>query len=108
MTEDVIIVPIVFGLPTIAVIVRMLLRHREKMAELHRPAPTAASPLEERLTHVENALDAIAIEMERVGEGQRFLTKVFTQRGDRGELNAGGHPAAVTSAGAPPKAVTPH
>jgi hypothetical protein len=87
MTEDVIIVPIVFGLPTIAVVVRMLLRHREKMAEMKRQSAPESSVIEERLARVESAIDAIAIEMERVGEGQRFLTKVLTQRGEqRGEL----------------------
>jgi hypothetical protein len=99
MTEDVIIVPIVFGLPTIAVIVRMLLRHREKMAELDRNAVPSTPALEERLTRVETALDAIAIEMERVGEGQRFLTKVFTQRGEL--------PAPPPPAVAPPRTITP-
>jgi hypothetical protein len=103
MTEDVIIVPIVFGLPTIAVIVRMLLRHREKMAELDRNSTPSTSMLEERLTRVENALDSIAIEMERVGEGQRFLTKVFTQRGPAGEL-----PASPPTPASAPRTITPH
>ena len=31
----------------------------------------------ETLKRVEQAVDAIAIELERVGEGQRFLTKVL-------------------------------
>jgi hypothetical protein len=30
---------------------------------------------------VAQALDAIAIEVERIGEGQRFLTKLMTGRG---------------------------
>ena len=30
----------------------------------------------ETLKHVEQSVDAIAIELERIGEGQRFLTKV--------------------------------
>lgn len=34
----------------------------------------------ETLNRVEQAVDAIAIELERVGEGQRFLTKVLADR----------------------------
>ena len=41
--------------------------------------------LEGRLASLENrptaqALDAIAVEIERIGEGQRFLTKLLTER----------------------------
>ena len=32
------------------------------------------------LDRVEHAVDAIAIEMERIGEGQRFLTRVLAER----------------------------
>jgi hypothetical protein len=34
----------------------------------------------ETLTRVQQSVDAIAIELERVGEGQRFLTKVLADR----------------------------
>lgn len=33
---------------------------------------------------VNQALDAIALEVERIGEGQRFLTKLLTERDARG------------------------
>ena len=42
-------------------------------------APEIAS----RLNHLEQSLDAIAVEVERVGEGQRFITRLFTERGER-------------------------
>jgi hypothetical protein len=35
--------------------------------------------LVDRLTHLEQSLDAVAIEVERIGEGQRFMTRVFTE-----------------------------
>jgi hypothetical protein len=34
--------------------------------------------LAERLTRLDQAVDTIAIEVERISEGQRFLTKVMT------------------------------
>jgi hypothetical protein len=37
--------------------------------------------LSDRLTHLEQSLDAIAIEVERIGEGQRFITRFFTENG---------------------------
>ena len=36
--------------------------------------------LSSRLTNLEQSLDAIAVEVERVGEGQRFMTRLFTER----------------------------
>jgi hypothetical protein len=43
----------------------------------------AAAPLalaDERLVRIEQAVDAIALEVERIAEGQRFLTKLQTDR----------------------------
>jgi hypothetical protein len=45
--------------------------------------------LSERLTRLEQAVDTIAIETERISEGQRFLSKLFADTGARGALNPG-------------------
>jgi hypothetical protein len=74
-----IIVPAVFGIPAIVWIVRMAFRHKEKMAEL-QSGRTRDPELEARLRRLEQAVDAIAVEVERVGEGQRFVTKLLGDR----------------------------
>ena len=38
------------------------------------------SDVSARLERIEQAVDAIAIEMERVSEGQRFTTKLLSER----------------------------
>ena len=38
---------------------------------------------EDRLKRLEQAVDSIAVELERVGEGQRYLTKVMAERGSK-------------------------
>jgi hypothetical protein len=46
-------------------------------------SPVAAARTDEtapRLERLEHAVDAIAIEIERIAEGQRFVTKIFTER----------------------------
>lgn len=51
-----------------------------------RGAPVVTSLPQEiydRFTRVEQTLDTIAIEVERVGEGQRFLTRMQSQQADR-------------------------
>ena len=37
----------------------------------------AQAQIEERLNHLTNAVDAIAVEVERISEGQRFTTKLL-------------------------------
>lgn len=43
----------------------------------------------DRLLRMEQALEATAVEVERIGEGQRFLTRLFTEGGGARPLGAG-------------------
>lgn len=49
--------------------------HRDGGADSTPPAEFT-----DRLTHLEQSLDATAIEIERIGEGQRFMTRLFTEK----------------------------
>jgi hypothetical protein len=96
---EIIIVPVVFAIPAVVLLVRMTLRHREKMAGLDAGAPRRGE-IEARLERIEQAVETIAIEMERVGEGQRFVTKLLAER-----------PAQQVAEGKSPqreRAITPH
>ena len=55
-----------------------------------RPAAPGAAHDAERLERMERSMDAIAIEIERVSEGQRFVTRLMSERG--GALDAGQAP----------------
>jgi hypothetical protein len=55
-------------------------------------SPRAAAPSLEsahRLERVEQAIDAVAVEIERISEGQRFVTRILTEGPARTALNAG-------------------
>lgn len=41
--------------------------------------PAAQARVEERLNHLATAVDAIAVEVERISEGQRFTTKLLAE-----------------------------
>lgn len=98
---EVIIVPIVFGMPTLLIFTKMWLRHKEKMTKQDGLSQTTAAAIEARMENLENAIEAIAVEMERIGEGQRFTTKLLSERGAVG--------ATVTAAARQPERVnTPH
>ena len=66
-----------------------------------RPISTATVPaldeIAQRLARMEQALDATAVEVERISEAQRFTTKLLVERG---------HPGAID--GAKARVVTPH
>jgi hypothetical protein len=73
MPKEIAILAVV-GLPTFLIALRLWLRHREKMASMQG---TNSSISEERFARLEQTMDAMAVEIERIGEGQRFLTKVL-------------------------------
>jgi hypothetical protein len=55
------------------------LSHREKMKGLSMTQQGMASS-DQRLARVEQAVESIAIEIERISEGQRFVTKLLSER----------------------------
>lgn len=85
MNEDVIVVAIVFGSMSLVLypLVRAWARRidgRER-AGSELPADVAA-----RLERIERAVESVAIEVERISEGQRFVTKVLADRGELPKL----------------------
>lgn len=58
-------------------------RDRGVAAEADVAADGSPRELASRLTSLEQSLDAIAVEVERVGEGQRFMTRLFTEQGEQ-------------------------
>lgn len=55
--------------------------------------PRALNDTADRLGRLEHAVDAIAIEVERVSEGQRFVTRVLSESPARPGLGVGQSPA---------------
>ena len=78
---DPIFIPIIFvaSIPVIAIGYPLA---RAFAARLERKPVGHAVPVEvtARLERMEQAIDSIAIEVERISEGQRFTTKLLTER----------------------------
>ena len=60
---------------SVLLLARMWFTHR---ARRFAPPPETHA-IEERLNRIEQAVDAIAIETERISEGQRFTTKLLSE-----------------------------
>lgn len=65
----------VLGLPLVIVQARKLW-----MRDSATVAPTSGDT-DHRLERIEQAIDAVAVEVERIAEGQRFVTKLLADRG---------------------------
>jgi hypothetical protein len=81
MDVNPILIPIIFvsSIPIIAIGFPIA---RAYAARLGRTPVQSAVPPEvtARLERMEQAIDSIAIEVERISEGQRFATKLLTER----------------------------
>jgi hypothetical protein len=76
--EPILICFILFVLSPLALSISRLIWKRGSRVAMTAPALPAESG--ERLERIEQAMDAIAIEVERVSEGQRFVTRLLSER----------------------------
>src|SRR5688500_14473957 len=60
------------------VIVRSILDYRQRRNELHAGRDRSVDLVAERFDRLEQAIDAIAVEVERVAEGQRYTTRLLS------------------------------
>jgi hypothetical protein len=94
-------VAIVAGFSTIMFTVATIARVYLRRLELRLAArPAMSGVVEQRLERIEQAVDAIAVEMERVSEGQRFTTKLLADRAPAAR--------AAVPGGSAPRVDTPH
>jgi len=79
----------------ITTIVLSVLRYRERMRSADRESLNpGAGDASMRLERIELAIEAMAIEVERISEGQRFVTKLLAERSkDAPALGVGRHDA---------------
>ncbi len=81
-----VLVPVSF-FATVAVIFMSVLRYKERM----RGGSVGSGQVQEiaaRLDRMEQAIDSIAVEVERISEGQRFTTRLLSERSDAAPLPA--------------------
>lgn len=89
MNEDIVIpiagmimiITLALGVP----LVRAYIRRKE----LEAIRPPGDSLVGDRLERIEQAIDAMSVEVERISEGQRFVTKLLAERpGERAAISS--------------------
>lgn len=82
MSEEVLAVIGIFMVVPLCVIGWPIARAYARRLEAQPPASTIPADVQARLERMEHAIDSIAIEVERISEGQRFTTKLLSERAD--------------------------
>jgi len=79
-------VPLGFFTMVTAIVVGFPLARAYARKLSNQSAPPAIPPeMQQRLEHMEQAIDSIAVEVERISEGQRFTTKLLAERHPEGQ-----------------------
>jgi hypothetical protein len=74
------VVPVAFFIMAAVIAVGMPIARAYARRMEHGSAPAIPSDLAQRLERMEHAIDSIAVEVERISEGQRFTTKLLSER----------------------------
>jgi hypothetical protein len=99
-------VPLGFFAMVVAIVVgRPMIKAYATRVENESKRPQIPVEVSTRLERIEQAVDAIAVEIERISEGQRFTTKLLSETRGPGALPAGqASPAASAAHGEAPRA----
>jgi hypothetical protein len=83
-------VPLGFFAMVVAIVVgRPMIKAYATRVENESKRPQIPAEVASRLERIEQAVDAIAVEVERISEGQRFTTKLLSETRNAGALPAG-------------------
>lgn len=75
-----IVVPLGFFATTVALVIGVpLVRSYSRRMDAQSRNPQIPSEVAARLERIEQAIDSVALEVERISEGQRFTTKLLSE-----------------------------
>ncbi len=81
MWDEDIVVPIAFFLTAIIMAIGIpLVRGLVRRWDRKTMGPSVAPDTSARLDRIEQAIDAMSIQVERIAEGQRFVTRIMSDR----------------------------
>lgn len=75
---------------TFVVVLPLVLVQARRLWKKHSVVLSMTPELDQRLAGIDRAVEATAIEIERIGEGQRFVTQLLSSRGEQLRIDARG------------------
>jgi hypothetical protein len=86
VNEDIVAIIGIFMVIPLCVIGWPIARAYARRLEARPSASAVPTEVQARLERMEQAIDSIAIEVERISEGQRFTTKLLSERGSHAAI----------------------
>jgi len=80
MDENTMVVAIMGQLCGTALLITVLTLWFRRRRQPSVTSPESTHRIETRLTELQHAVDSVAVEIERISEGQRFTTKLLSER----------------------------
>ncbi len=80
MSDEQMVVMIVTIVGSVGVIGTIAWAYVERLKIRRAADPHQLNDSGDRLSRIENAIDAMSVEVERISEGQRFATKLLAER----------------------------
>ena len=81
MLEDLLVFTAgIVGMTSATAVLTTWIKSRGPKNGMSREALGRLDEIAERMTRMENAIDSVAVEVERISESQRFTTKLFAER----------------------------
>lgn len=74
---------------TFVVLLPLMIAHARRIWRKHAVTISLTPELTQRLDAIERGVEATSIEVERIGEGQRFVTRLLAQRGEQTPASIG-------------------
>jgi hypothetical protein len=68
---------------TFVILLPLMIAHARRIWRKHAVTISLTPELTQRLDAIERGVEATSIEVERIGEGQRFVTRLLAARGER-------------------------
>ncbi|MBC7789394.1 MAG: hypothetical protein H7Z74_05590 [Anaerolineae bacterium] len=87
MPEEVFVITLISMIASAAILGKLVWGYVDRLK--HREiTPKSIASLDARMERIEQAVDTIAVEIERISEGQRFTTKLLSERAAAPALSA--------------------
>ena len=85
MDRQTMVVALMGQLIGLTIVVSAIVAWYKIRSQKSRPAPSddALRHLSAQIEQLQGSLDAVSIEVERISEGQRFTTKLLSERGEK-------------------------
>ena len=83
MNSDQLTVVVIVAIVTSAALVAVFISAWVRVRNARRTGPDATPAIDKRLERMEQAIESVAVEVERISEAQRFTARLLSERSEQ-------------------------